>query len=157
VLIPERLAAAFRRGAKGGGVLADCVFCRIAAGTIPCARLFENEDVLAFLDIAPVRPGHALVIPKAHFPTLFELPAGLGGALLAAAGRVGAAVMQAVGAEGLNLQMNNLAAAGQLVMHAHLHLIPRQSGDGLALWPQHPYPGTDEMNALAERIRNALR
>lgn len=136
--------------------MADCIFCKIVAGTIPCAKLFESEDVLAFLDIAPVSPGHALVIPKAHVENLLDLPAGLGEVLLAAAKQVGRAVMQATAAEGLNLQMNNFEAAGQIVPHAHLHLVPRRAGDGLTLWPQYPYKGKDEMNALAERIRRAL-
>ncbi len=131
----------------------DCIFCRIAAGEIPCAKLFESDTVLAFLDIAPVRKGHALVVPKAHHPTLWDLPQDLGRDLLAAMQAVGRAVVEASGAEGLNVGMNNHPAAGQVVLHAHFHLIPRHTGDGLALWPQSSYSGGDEMDRLAEAIR----
>lgn len=131
----------------------NCVFCQIVAGKIPCAKLYETETVLAFLDIAPVRKGHALVLPKAHHPTLWDLPAGLGADLLAAMQAVGRAVMAATGAEGLNVGMNNHAAAGQLVPHAHFHLIPRHGGDGLSLWAQSAYAGQEEMAGLAQAIR----
>ena len=131
----------------------NCVFCQIVAGKIPCAKLYETETVLAFLDIAPVRKGHALVLPKAHHPTLWDLPAGLGEDLLAAMQAVGRAVMAATGAEGLNVGMNNHAAAGQLVPHAHFHLIPRHGGDGLSLWAQSAYAGQEEMAGLAQAIR----
>ncbi|WP_449242999.1 HIT family protein [Desulfovibrio sp.] len=131
----------------------ECIFCRIVAGEIPCAKLYETETVLAFLDIAPVRKGHALVLPKAHHPDLWSLPAGLGDDLLAAMQAVGRAVVAATGAEGLNVGMNNREAAGQLVPHAHFHLIPRNAGDGLALWAQSSYAGQVEMARLAEAIR----
>lgn len=134
----------------------DCVFCQIVAGNIPCAKLYETETVLAFLDIAPVRKGHALVLPKAHHPTLWDLPAGLGADLLAAMQAVGRAVLAATGAEGLNVGMNNHAAAGQLVPHAHFHLIPRHGGDGLSLWAQSTYAGQEEMTGLAQAIRSKL-
>ena len=135
---------------------ADCIFCKIVKGEIPCAKIHETDHVLAFLDIAPVAPGHALVIPKAHHPTLFDLPEDLGGLLLAAGRRVGAAILAATGATGLNVQMNNHPAAGQVVFHAHLHLIPRHAGDGLALWPGRPYPDAAAMADLAEAVRHAL-
>lgn len=131
----------------------DCVFCQIVAGKIPCAKLYETEAVLAFLDIAPVRKGHALVLPKAHHPALWDLPSGLGEELLAALQAVGRGVMEATEAEGLNVGMNNHAAAGQLVPHAHFHLIPRHGGDGLSLWAQSSYADQAEMAGLAQAIR----
>jgi len=136
---------------------ADCIFCKIVAGEIPCAKIHESEHTIAFLDIAPVNKGHALVIPRKHYENLFELPAELGAALLADVKRVGAAIMKATGAHGLNLGMNNHEAAGQLVMHAHFHLIPRFDGDGLTLWGQKAYESQEEMQALAENIRNSLK
>lgn len=135
---------------------ADCIFCKIAAGEIPCAKLYESEEILAFLDIAPVNKGHALVIPKQHYANLFELPDGLGASLLAELKRVGTAIMAATGADGLNVGMNNHEAAGQLVMHAHFHLIPRFRDDGLTLWGQKSYDGQEEMHALAAKIRASL-
>ena len=135
---------------------ADCIFCKIVKGEIPCAKLYEDELTLAFLDIAPVAPGHALVIPKAHYEDLFALPETLGAALLAAQQRVGRAVMQAMGATGLNVQQNNAASAGQVVFHAHYHLIPRRAGDGLSLWTGTPYPDAAAVAAVAEAVRAAL-
>ena len=134
----------------------DCIFCKIVKGDIPCARLYETEHVLAFLDVAPVAPGHALVIPKVHYPTLFDLPEELGGRLFAALAPVARAVMAATQATGVNVQMNNYESAGQVVFHAHLHLIPRRAGDGLALWPGHPYSDGAAMQALARAARQAL-
>jgi len=135
---------------------ADCIFCKIVKGEIPCAKLYEDAQVLAFLDIAPVAPGHALVIPKAHCDDLFALPDAFGPAWLAAQKLVGRAVMTAVGATGLNVQQNNGPSAGQVVFHAHIHLIPRREGDGLALWPGAPYADADAMAAVAEATRRAL-
>jgi histidine triad (HIT) family protein len=134
----------------------DCIFCKIVKGEIPCAKVYETDQVLAFLDIAPVAPGHALVIPKAHHATLFEVPEALSGPLLAAQQRVGRAIMAATGATGINVQMNNFASAGQVVFHAHLHLIPRRAGDGLALWPQTSYADNAAMSAMADAVRRAL-
>ena len=112
--------------------------------------------MIAFLDIAPVRPGHALVLPKAHYPTLWHLPDELGQDLLAAVKEVGRGVMEATGADGMNLGMNNHHAAGQLVPHAHMHLIPRKEGDGLSLWDQSPYEDNSVMLKLADSIRTIL-
>jgi histidine triad (HIT) family protein len=130
----------------------DCIFCRIAAGEIPSAKVYESETVLAFLDIAPVNAGHALVLPKAHHETLWDLPAELGEDLLRAVKSVADAVKVETGAQGLNLMQNNYEAAGQLVPHVHFHLIPRFDDDGLKLWPQKPYGDEAEMRQLAERI-----
>lgn len=135
----------------------DCIFCKIIAGTIPCAKVYDSGGVFAFLDIAPVNKGHALVVPKAHYATLFDLPADLGRELLTALKLVGGAVMQATGAAGINVGMNNFEAAGQLVHHAHFHLIPRHAGDGLTLWTQHAYESSEEMGKMAQAVRQALK
>lgn len=134
----------------------DCIFCKIIAGEIPCSKVYETETILAFLDIAPVSQGHALVIPKGHYPQVWDLPNKLGPELLVAQKVVGRALMTITGAQGLNIGMNNFIAAGQLVMHAHYHLIPRFDNDGLTLWPGKSYESMDEMNALAEKLRGML-
>ncbi len=134
----------------------DCIFCKIIAGEIPSAKIYDRGGVYAFLDIAPVNKGHALVVPKAHHATLFDLPQDLGRELLGALKTVGQAVMTATGASGLNLGMNNFESAGQLVHHAHFHLIPRHSGDGLTLWTQHAYESVEDMQKLAQAIRSAI-
>lgn len=135
----------------------DCIFCKIVAGEIPCAKVFESETCIAFLDIAPVNPGHALVLPKGHYPILTDVPVELGADLLDAMSRVSNAVMEATGADGLNLIQNNHEAAGQLVHHAHFHLIPRHEDDGLKLWSQSAYENMDEMGRLAEKIAGLLK
>lgn len=135
----------------------DCIFCKIVAGEIPCAKVYETDVVLAFLDIAPVNAGHVLVLPKAHHPTLMDIPSDMGGDLTVALSAVGKAVMEATGADGLNLMQNSYEAAGQVVHHVHFHLVPRHAGDGLKLWPQAPYDDADEMPRLAETIANLLK
>lgn len=136
--------------------MSDCIFCKIIEGKIPCAKVYDQGGVFAFLDIAPVNKGHALVVPKKHHDTLFDLPPDLGRELLTALKTVGQAVMQATGAAGLNLGMNNYEVAGQLVHHAHFHLIPRHAGDGLSLWTQHAYESGEEMQKLAQAVRQAI-
>jgi len=134
----------------------DCIFCKIIRGDIPCAKIYETPSVLAFLDIAPIRPGHTLVIPKAHHPDLWDLPDETGRDLLAALKTVGRAVVHATGAGGCNLVMNNGAPAGQIVEHAHFHLIPRVTGDGLELWPGGSYADAQAMSRMAEAIRSRI-
>jgi len=136
--------------------MTDCIFCKIVRGEIPCAKLYEDEQVLSFLDINPVNAGHALVLPKQHFATLFEIPAGELQACMAAAQKVSQAVYRAMGATGLNVLQNNFRSAGQLIDHVHFHLIPRFEGDGfLTSWPAKPYPD-GELEKILERIRAAL-
>ena len=133
----------------------ECIFCKLIAGDIPSQRVYEDDACIVFLDIAPVSKGHALVVPKAHHATLFDLPDDLGAALVPVFKRVGKAVMAATGAEGLNVCMNNYRVAGQLVDHAHVHLIPRFADDGLKFWPQGAY-ADNEMAAVAQAVRDAL-
>lgn len=135
----------------------DCIFCKIIAGEIPCARIYETDAILAFLDIAPINKGHALVIPKQHHATLFDLPSELGSELVRGLRKVGRAVMEATGADGINVGMNNFEAAGQLVFHAHFHVIPRFRDDGLVLWENKAYDETDEMATLAEKISALIK
>lgn len=134
----------------------SCLFCRIARGEIPCAKIYEDDQVLAFLDLGPAKPGHTLVIPKEHHENLLDTPVRLAPALLAAMQKVGKAVMSASGATGFNMLQNNFPAAGQAVFHVHWHLIPRREGDGLSLWPQGAYADSQAMqdmaNAIAARI-----
>ncbi len=134
----------------------DCIFCRISAGEIPSAKVYEDDRVLAFLDLNPQRPGHALVIPKAHYANLFAVPAEAFSYILPAVQKVGRAVMEETKADGLNVLQNNHPAAGQSVFHIHWHLVPRHEGDGLNHWPMGRYSSTEEMSALAERIRQRI-
>src|SRR5689334_8062090 len=118
----------------------NCIFCKIAAGTIPSNQLYEDEETLAFVDINPANDGTCLVIPKAHCPTVFELAP----EAFAAAGRtvikVASAVQAALTPDGINLLQANGPGAAQSVLHFHIHVLPRRHDDGLSInWT--PKPG----------------
>ncbi len=134
----------------------DCVFCKIVAGEIPCFKLYEDDETLAFMDINPVHDGHCLVIPKAHHATVFGLPAPCFAAVGATAIKIANAVNAAVSPDGLNLLQANGPGAAQSVAHFHLHILPRRMNDGLAVnWT--PKPGDRSRIAeIAERIRARL-
>ena len=117
----------------------DCVFCKIVAGELPSYKVYEDEKVLAFLDINPVNPGHTLLIPKEHYETTLDTPDELLQAMAAAMKKIAPAVMRAVKADAWNLGVNNGAAAGQIVMHTHWHIIPRFARDEHRLWRGEPY------------------
>ena len=135
---------------------ADCVFCKIRDGQIPSAKLYEDERTFVIMDINPLNPGHALVIIKSHAPTIFDADPDDLAAAIATAKKVGAAVKDAMKAEGLNIMQANGAAAFQSVPHLHLHLIPRFTGDGKGFdWTL--VPGQrDEILGHAARIKAAL-
>lgn len=134
----------------------ECIFCKIVSGDIPSSQVYADDKVVAFLDLAPAAVGHTLVIPRAHYATLFDVPFELAPALLAASQRVGRALMEELGAEGINVWQNNHAAAGQMVFHAHWHVVPRYTGDGLALWKQGSYDSPEAMQAMAKRLWNRV-
>ena len=132
--------------------MADCLFCKIIAGEIPAHRVYEDNATVAFLDIGPVTPGHTLVVPRVHHTSLSETPDDVIRAVYASVKKVAAAAMAATGATAFNAQVNNGAAAGQLVFHTHVHVIPRRADDGLVHWP-HQKPSPEVLAALAEKIR----
>ncbi|WP_027720677.1 HIT family protein [Maridesulfovibrio zosterae] len=135
----------------------DCIFCKIVSGEIPCFKIYETDQILSFLDIGPVNKGHALIIPKEHYKNIWDLPSDLGKEIISAAQIAGDSIVKATGADGLNLIMNNNEAAGQLVFHAHLHLIPRFNEDGLKHWDQSEYKNMDEAMALAQKIEKMIK
>lgn len=123
----------------------ECLFCRIAAGRAPAAKIVETPRILAFLDIAPVHYGHTLVIPKDHYENFLDLPDALWLEIGQVSRRVAQALRQVMYAPGFNVTMNNFGAAGQVIFHAHVHVIPRFLSDGLHLFPQGSYlPGDQE-------------
>jgi histidine triad (HIT) family protein len=134
----------------------NCIFCRIAAGEIPAALVHETEQVVAFLDIAPLAEGHLLLIPRAHFARLEEVPGEVAAALASELPRLGRAVRQVTGAQGYNLLVNDGKVAGQEVEHVHFHLIPRAPGDGLGYrWIPGSYRD-DRARELQSAYREAL-
>ena len=136
----------------------DCIFCKIAKGDVPCFKLFEDRDTLAFMDINPVHDGHCLVVPKAHYPNVFEIAPAAMAAVAQAAARVATAVNQAVKPDGLNLIQANGTGAGQSVAHFHFHVFPRRLNDGVAInWERDQKPGDmAHIAAIAEKIRGFL-
>ncbi len=135
----------------------DCLFCKIVSGEIPSIKLFENEQVLAFMDIGPIVKGHALVIPKAHYPTLSQTPDELLAQVIAVVRLIAQAQQKGLGADGVNIHQANGEAAGQVVPHLHFHVIPRFKHDGHHWnWTPHPYADLSEAAALADRIQSAL-
>ncbi|MBR2355492.1 MAG: HIT family protein [Kiritimatiellae bacterium] len=128
----------------------DCVFCAIAAGEIPCFKVFEDDFALAYLDINPFSEGHTLVIPKAHTTGLLDTPEETLAALLARVKKVAAHLKTALGCDGFHILQNNGAAAGQTVGHIHFHIVPRRNGDPIEFANR---PGDmDHLKALATRI-----
>lgn len=108
----------------------NCIFCKIAAGEIPSKTIYEDEEFKAILDLGPATKGHALIIPKSHAANLFELPEETASKAMVLAKKLGTQMKENLKADGLNLLQNNGEAAGQTVMHFHLHLIPRYENDG---------------------------
>ena len=129
----------------------DCIFCKIIAGEIPSFKVYEDENSLAFLDIAPVNPGHTLIVPKKHYVNMEEIPEDQLCQLAAVIKKIGKAVKDGLGAEGYNVTENNDPISGQIVPHLHFHVIPRRQGDGLRLWPQGKY-GEGEAEEIVKRI-----
>ncbi|MBS3091416.1 HIT family protein [Candidatus Pacearchaeota archaeon] len=109
----------------------DCIFCRIAKGEIKSEKVLESNNFFAVLDIHPKSEGHTLIIPKKHFVTLLDIPNNLGQELLEFIKKVASNLMDQKRADGFNIVMNNLECAGQIVRHAHIHVIPRNEGDGI--------------------------
>ncbi|MBS3083703.1 HIT domain-containing protein [Candidatus Pacearchaeota archaeon] len=109
----------------------NCVFCKIISGEIKQEKIMESDSFIAVLDIKPTAKGHALVIPKQHYVTLLDIPNRLGNEMIEFTKKVASDLLDKKLGDGFNLVMNNLAVAGQVVMHAHIHVIPRKDGDGL--------------------------
>lgn len=133
----------------------DCIFCKIIKGEIPSCTLYEDETVLAFLDIGPVNPGHTLVIPKTHSRNAMHMSASDFSTFAEALPAIAQAVQKGTNADGINIIFNNESAAGQIVFHTHAHILPRFQDDGHIWWPHGSY-AEDEMEAYAEKIRNEL-
>ena len=134
----------------------DCVFCKIAAGEIPSHKVYEDDDTLAFLDIAPVSCGHILVVPKKHFQNMEDIPEDELSKLIKTVKKAGKAVKDGLAVAGYNANVNNNPVAGQVIPHIHFHIIPRVEGDGLKLWPQSKY-GEGEAEEALRKIKNCIR
>ena len=133
----------------------DCIFCKIVRGELPSYKVYEDDKTIAFLDIHPVNAGHTLVVPKAHATNIFDILKEDWVAVAETVRVLSIAIEKGVGADGINIAINNREHAGQVVDHPHVHIIPRFKGDGLKLMPQRTYK-EKEAEATAEKIRGAL-
>lgn len=135
----------------------DCIFCQIVAGDIPNKTVYEDESVLAFLDVNPLAPGHTLVISKDHYETLGDVPEDTANDLFSVLHDLTPVVEAAVDADASNVAFNNGEAAGQEVPHVHGHIIPRFDGDGgnpiHAIAGDRPDLSDDDLDAIADGIR----
>ena len=130
----------------------DCIFCKIANGEIPSKSLYEDNNFKVILDLGPATKGHALILPKDHYANLYELPEDTAAGAMKLAKKMAEKMTEKLHADGFNLVQNNGEAAGQTVMHFHLHLIPRYENDGQhILWK----PGTvspEELDEIQKQI-----
>ncbi len=137
--------------------MSSCIFCRIIAGELPASKVYEDDQVIAFLDIRPINAGHLLVVPKVHFTELRDMDENTGAKLFRIAMRLERAIWETdLRCEGTNLLQNNGKAAMQEVMHVHLHIIPRFQGDQLRFSFRHLSPGREELDRWAQSIRQHL-
>lgn len=135
----------------------NCIFCKIIEKDIPATVVYEDDDVLAFMDIGPIIKGHVLVIPKKHYDPITATPDEIVAKLHITAKKIAAAQMNAFAADGVNIMQNNGKAAGQEVEHIHIHVIPRFETDGHHWnWNSKTYTDFDEMNELASKLHEQL-
>ena len=138
--------------------MCDCIFCKIISGEIPSTKIYEDELVFAFMDISPINPGHILVIPKEHHVSCASIPEATAGRIFHIASRIGVACKRALDVPGFNMHLADGSCAGQVVMHAHMHVVPRDPEDGFRWnWRQLKYSGDSERESIASGIREKLK
>lgn len=136
----------------------DCIFCKIINGELPCSKVYEDDDFLAFMDIKPVNKGHVLVIPKIHKELMVDLDDNLVKKLIIIGNKINKAIRKSnIKSEGVNFFLADGEAAGQEVFHVHLHLIPRFEKDGFGFKFPKGYtdkPERDELEQIAQKIKS---
>ena len=136
--------------------MSNCIFCKIAAGELPANKVYEDEYVVAFLDIAPITRGHTLIIPKNHHESLTTVEPEVMQAMMSTAALIGKSLMRVLDYDGFNLHLSNGQCAGQIVPHCHLHVVPRIGTDGFSWgWRSLDYK-EGEAEEIAEKIINKL-
>ncbi|MEM3373235.1 MAG: HIT family protein [Candidatus Anstonellales archaeon] len=136
----------------------DCIFCKIANNQIPSATVYEDDEVIAFLDIAPLTRGHTLVIPKKHYSNIHEIPYNELESLIRRVKLLSDSIKTSLNADGINIFQNNGVAAGQIVFHIHFHVVPRYKGDHLEManWKRVNYDSDEEKKMIVEKIKKKL-
>ena len=133
-----------------------CIFCKIVAGKLPCFKLLEDDTTIAFMDINPINPGHALAVAKGHWPTVDVIPADVLGDVARTAQKVAKAVIGELKPNVVNLMQSNGPGAGQTVPHLHVHIIPRQSGDRIQVGVESKPGDMKAIEAIYKRLKAAL-
>ncbi|MBD5105929.1 MAG: HIT family protein [Lachnospiraceae bacterium] len=129
-----------------------CIFCKIANGEIPSKTIYEDEEFRVILDLGPATKGHALILPKAHYANLFQLPEETAGKAIILAKKLGSQMVEKLHADGFNLVQNNGEAAGQTVFHFHMHLIPRYKDDNQKIGWVPGKPEEEELEEIQKQI-----
>jgi histidine triad (HIT) family protein len=141
--------------------IVDCVICKLLSGELKVSMVYQDDLCSAFMDIQPINPGHVLVVPNRHAPSLADLKQEEGAQMFRVAQDLAAALRESgVKCEGVNFFLADGEAAGQEVFHAHMHIFPRHAGDGFGLAFSPAYfqkPDREELNAIASMVKNALR
>jgi histidine triad (HIT) family protein len=133
-----------------------CIFCRVAQKQVPATLVYEDKKVLAFLDIKPLNEGHTLVIPKAHYESIFDIPRDLVAYLHGITKQVAIAIKKATNADGISIIQQNGKAAGQDVFHLHVHVIPRYGGQKLPSYNEVSEADRAKLSQTAAKIRKHL-
>ncbi len=130
----------------------NCIFCKLANGEIPTNTIYEDDGYRVILDNGPATKGHALVLPKGHYANLFEIPEDVLSGAAVVAKKMAGVMKEKLSCDGINLVQNNGEAAGQTVMHFHLHIIPRYSGDGANILWKPTQPSAEELEEVRKTI-----
>ncbi len=133
----------------------DCLFCKIITGEIPSAKIYEDENSFAFLDINPTNTGHTLLVPKEHSRNIFDINKNTLKQLMPPLQELSIAVKNGVGVSGVNIQINNEPTAGQVIFHTHIHIIPRFKDDKIKMWKGGKYK-KGEIEELVKKIKKQL-
>tara|TARA_Y100000034_G_scaffold126930_1_gene178932 strand:- start:318 stop:731 length:414 start_codon:yes stop_codon:yes gene_type:complete len=135
----------------------DCIFCKIVEGNAPSNKIYEDDNILAFLDVNPTVKGHALVIPKKHFETILDIDDETLKELIIVTKRVSKAIYDGLGLEGFSIGTNQFEIGGQVVPHLHIHIVPRNKEDGIENWPRKKYVSDDEKKEFQDKITRLLK
>lgn len=131
------------------------IFSKIISRDVPADIVYENDTVIAFLDISPVNPGATLVVPKRWSRNIFDIDTESWADVMEAVRMLAPVIKRAVGADGLNIIMNNEPEGNQMIFHSHVHIVPRFKNDGVPDWKGTPYP-EGEKEVVAKKIKGAL-
>jgi len=131
----------------------DCIFCKIANGVIPTNSIYEDDKFRVILDLSPATKGHALILPKEHFANIYELPEEWAAQVMVLAKKMAMTMTEKLKCDGLNLVQNNGEAAGQTVMHFHLHLIPRYENDNQHILWKPTKPSAEELSEVCALLK----